>query len=118
MAMTNKERSEFFKPYRPPICYIQRRLQILSPGPTRVTTVSQSYDKWYWNLFVACSIEMECDVPLRHVVDMVHRAIYDGCHKDGVFRRSAQIHNMYEAKLRNSQLMEAPEWVWASNGQC
>jgi len=118
MAMTNEERSKFFKPYRPPMCYIQRRLQILSLRPIVDNTSEQSYDRWYWSLFVACSIEMECEVPLRHVVDMVHKAIYDGCSTNSVFRRSAQIHNMYNAMQRNTQLPEAPEWVWARNCQC
>ena len=118
MSLAQTERDEFFKPYSPPRCYIQRKLAIHPFRMEDDTVLRQKYDQWYWNLFIACSIEMECEVPLRHVVDMVHKEMFDAGYGDNVFRKSAHIHSMYDAKQRNSQLLEAPKWVWARNCQC
>ena len=117
MALTQNERESFFKPYTPPRCYIQRRLLL---HPFRVendTSLLHSYDEWYWKLYIACSIEMECEVPWRHVVDMVHKAIFE-VRKPNVFRQSAHIHSMYAAVKRNILISQAPEWVWARHCQC
>jgi hypothetical protein len=118
MNMSQEERNEFFKPYSPPRCYVQRRLAIHPHQIEDDTVIRQSYDQWYWNLFIACSIEMECEVPLRHVIDMVHKAIFDTGNRESIFRQSAHMHSRYDAKQRNTQLTEAPEWVWARNCQC
>jgi hypothetical protein len=118
VAMSEEERSEYFKPYTPPKCYMQRKLRIHPYRTESNTTLRQSYDRWYWNLFIACSIEMECDVPLRHVVDMVQKSVFMDTPETNVFKEAAHIHGMYDAKQRNTQLSEAPEWVWARNCQC
>ena len=117
MDMKQEERNKFFSPYEPPRCYIQRRLRIHPFHIEDDTTLKQTYDNWYWSLLNACSIEMECEVPLRHVVGMVHKAIFDVGNRDNVFTKSAHLHSMYDAIQRNTQLAEAPEWVWARNYQ-
>ncbi len=117
MALTQDERENFFKPYTPPRCYIQRRLLLHPFRMEDDTSLLHSYDEWYWKLFIACSIEMECEVPWRHVVDMVHKAIYE-VRKPNVFRQSAHMHSMYAAVKRNTLISQAPEWVWARYCQC
>ena len=117
MAKTQDDRNIFFSPYEPPKSYIQRRLRIHPYHTEDDAVIRQTYDIWYWSLFNACSIEMECEVPLIHVVDMVHKAIFDVTNRDSVFRNSAHLHEVYDAMQRNIQLNEAPEWVKTRNHQ-
>jgi len=116
--MTHDERKAFFHPYKPPKCLVQQRLYRTSNTKgVSEDKVRKYYDRWYWKLLMACSVEMECEVPQVHVVDMFRHSMmhYERCN---VHSLNAHCYWMHEAVNRNTLLTEVPTWVQETGNRC
>jgi len=114
--MTLNERKAFFYPYKLPQCLV-RQYRTTNRKVVTEDKVRRYYDRWYWKLLMACSVEMECEVPQVHVVDMFRHSMmhYERCN---VHSLNAHCYWMHDAVKRNTLLTEVPTWVQETGNRC
>jgi hypothetical protein len=114
--MTHGARKEFFYPYKPPKCLSRQRPSVIRKVIS-ADRIRKNYDRWYWKLLMACSVEMECDVPQVHVVDMFRHSMmhYERCN---VHSLNAHCYWMHDTVNRNVLLTEVPTWVQETGTRC
>ena len=117
--MTPAERTEFFHPYGSPKHLTQQRLcRRVSDG--RVVAedkLHQKYDRWYWKLLMAISVEMECQVPQSYVIDMCRQSMMHH-ERFNVHSLNAHCYWMHDTVNRNIQHTEVPAWVLGKVRRC
>ena len=116
--MTHDERKAFFHPYKLPKCLVQQRLYKTSDRKVvSEDKLRRYYDRWYWKLLMACSVEMECEVPQVHVIDMFRHSMmhYERCN---VHSLNAHCFWMHDAVNRNALFTEVPAWVQETGNRC
>jgi hypothetical protein len=115
--MNHDERKAFFHPYKLPKCLVQQRLYRTTSKVVSEDRLRRYYDRWYWKLLMACSVEMECEVPQVHVVDMFRHSMmhYERCN---VHSLNAHCYWMHDAVNRNVLFTEVPAWVQETGNRC